>query len=225
MSWTRAGVHGRHRSRARGVRHWRRAGLPHAPAGPGRRLCQPPGAGWPAWPGGRARRHQRRAGRALPGGLRRAHHRRARPVRASAPAREFGTFASQIGTTPRLDLDCALFHARVHTSQHYRVGCLRRFFAEATGTLLCAVYGMRERCTPSGRRHIDYWISDGIYGAHAAVGLAAASLHLIVRPCLERSHPCTVPMVWLLRTSTPLRGLDPRMTRRTPLQIFCAHAA
>ena len=45
----------------------------------------------------------------------------------------------------------------------------RRFFAEATGTLLCAVYGKRERRAPGGGRHIDYWISDGIYGVHAAV--------------------------------------------------------
>jgi ornithine decarboxylase len=42
---------------------------------------------------------------------------------------------------------------------------LRRFFAEASGTLLCAVHGRRERRAPDGGRQLDYWISDGIYGA------------------------------------------------------------
>ena len=43
-------------------------------------------------------------------------------------------------------------------------GC--RFFAETTGTLLCAFNGRRERCAADGSRQIDYWISDGIYGVH-----------------------------------------------------------
>ena len=40
-----------------------------------------------------------------------------------------------------------------------------RFFAEASGTLLCTVHGKRERVAPGRGRQLDYWISDGIYGA------------------------------------------------------------
>lgn len=37
---------------------------------------------------------------------------------------------------------------------------MRRYFAEAVGTLLCAVNGKRERRTTKGTK-TDYWLSDG----------------------------------------------------------------
>ncbi len=42
------------------------------------------------------------------------------------------------------------------------LGHVCRYFAEAVGTLLCAVNGKRERQTPLGRS-TDYWLSDGAH--------------------------------------------------------------
>uniref|UniRef100_A0A383V4L4 ornithine decarboxylase n=1 Tax=Tetradesmus obliquus TaxID=3088 RepID=A0A383V4L4_TETOB len=40
-----------------------------------------------------------------------------------------------------------------------------RYFAETSAALIVPVYGKRDRPTPSGAVHKDYWLTDGLYGS------------------------------------------------------------
>lgn len=40
-----------------------------------------------------------------------------------------------------------------------------RYFAQAPVTMACLVYGKREGTTDEGERHLDYYITDGLYGS------------------------------------------------------------
>lgn len=40
-----------------------------------------------------------------------------------------------------------------------------RYFAEASATLACQVYGTRERSVGCTKPGFDYWITDGLYGS------------------------------------------------------------
>lgn len=40
-----------------------------------------------------------------------------------------------------------------------------RYFAQAPVTMACLVYGKREGTTDDGERHVDYYITDGLYGS------------------------------------------------------------
>ncbi|KAK9809050.1 hypothetical protein WJX72_008441 [[Myrmecia] bisecta] len=40
-----------------------------------------------------------------------------------------------------------------------------RYFAEASASLVCSIYGQRVRQDSQGSQTIDYWLSDGLYGS------------------------------------------------------------
>lgn len=72
------------------------------------------------------------------------------------------------------------------------IGFIFRYFAEAVGTLVCAVNGKRLRATPDGLA-ADYWLSDGmllLYPAQLHILFCAGScstrtlLLLIYQPCI-----------------------------------------